>query len=197
VNQQQATYAKLALVFLVMLGGFVLVGMGKLDATSMFGQTATLIGSLVIALGISGGASAMAGNAGGASAMRAMLRSPLIRPDADAPPKPPSSGGPLLVLLLVGCSLAAALRLLPACSSIPSQLPPGIVTGIDVAKCVLRVYGDDTAAHKTWAQILADEAMTCGADELTATGLLAEHRRAEELEHGPSADAGVAEGGAP
>jgi len=55
------TYVKLAIVALALVGGFVLCALGKIDASSMFDKTSTMIGALVVALGISGAGAAIAG----------------------------------------------------------------------------------------------------------------------------------------
>lgn len=47
------TYVKYGLVGIALIGGFVLVGIGKLDAGAMFDKSTGMIGALVVALGIS------------------------------------------------------------------------------------------------------------------------------------------------
>jgi hypothetical protein len=59
MDPKQLTYIKYALCGLVIVGGFALVLAGKLDAADMFGKIAILISSLVVALGISSGASSV------------------------------------------------------------------------------------------------------------------------------------------
>lgn len=48
-------YIKLVLVGILSLAVFILAGMGKLDAQQAVNSVVLLVGSLVIALGISGG----------------------------------------------------------------------------------------------------------------------------------------------
>jgi hypothetical protein len=59
MNQSQLTWAKFGAIGLVLVGGFVLVGIGKLDAAAMYTQTTTMVGALVVALGISSAGAAM------------------------------------------------------------------------------------------------------------------------------------------
>jgi len=59
--------SKLVLVALVILGGIVLAALGKIDATAMFSQIATVVGALVVALGISAGGTAVGGQLRAAS----------------------------------------------------------------------------------------------------------------------------------
>lgn len=60
LTQQTMTLVKLALVFVLLVGGFALVITGKLAADDMYKETATAVAALVVALGISGGGSAIA-----------------------------------------------------------------------------------------------------------------------------------------
>jgi hypothetical protein len=57
MDQKTLTWAKFAAIGIVLVGGFVLVGVGRLDAAKMYADTSTMIGALVVALGITGAAS--------------------------------------------------------------------------------------------------------------------------------------------
>lgn len=58
MNQQQLVSLKLGIVGVVLVGGFILAGIGRLDATQMYHDTTMLVGALAVALGISGAGSA-------------------------------------------------------------------------------------------------------------------------------------------
>jgi hypothetical protein len=61
------TYFKLALVGLLLVGIFVLAGIGKIDASAALDKATTAIGALVVALGISGAGGAVAAKLGSAA----------------------------------------------------------------------------------------------------------------------------------
>lgn len=74
MTQQQLTFMKFAAILLVLVGGFVLVGFGRIDAASMYAHTATMVAALVVALGISGAGSAAAAGQQNAARMAAFDR---------------------------------------------------------------------------------------------------------------------------
>ena len=61
MNQTILFVAKLALVAMVIIGGFVLAALGKIEPQTMFAQVSSLIGQLVIALGIASAGGSVAG----------------------------------------------------------------------------------------------------------------------------------------
>lgn len=60
MSQQQLTYLKFAVVALVIVGIFLLAALGKMAADAAMSSIVTITTGLVVALGISGAASAMA-----------------------------------------------------------------------------------------------------------------------------------------
>src|ERR1700684_1943713 len=96
-QQNLYMYLKLGLVAIVLIGVFVLAGMGKIDATTALGSVVALVTGLTVALGIAGSGASQA------PAVRAVA--------ALAPRSPPSiaprangSAGFGAVLLLVATS---------------------------------------------------------------------------------------------
>jgi hypothetical protein len=63
MSQQQLTYLKFAIVALVIVGVFLLAALGKIAADAALSSVVTITTGLVVALGISGGASALAARA--------------------------------------------------------------------------------------------------------------------------------------
>ncbi len=57
MDPKQLTYIKYGLASLFILGGFGLVLDNKLDAVEMYKQTATVLGALFVALGLTGAGS--------------------------------------------------------------------------------------------------------------------------------------------
>ena len=55
------SYLKLAIVGIAVIGVFTLAGLGKITAPEAITGCTTLVGALVVALGIQGGANALAG----------------------------------------------------------------------------------------------------------------------------------------
>ena len=194
MTQAQALLLKFGLVLVALVGAFALVGLGKLDAATMFERVATLIGQLVLALGVSGAGAAIAASSSSSSAPGAPpgTSGNVLASRRPAYP-PPSITGLLRRSLLLVPMLAAIVFFLVAlifCAP-PPKLPPGVV---EPAICGLRVYAEDTAVHKSWPLILEDELTECGLDEIASTKLLAEHKRAMAVTAGALV---LEDGGAP
>lgn len=151
MSQQQLAIAKFSAIFVVLVGGFVLVGVGKLDAGAMYQQTATLVAALVVALGISGAGSAAGGAITGVMRHMAALREP------DQVKRVGTGVGLVLGLLF-------AARLLTACTA--AQAVGVIVPGVDFAVCVLTVASTDADAQPPVPvpQVIGDVLAKCGGD---------------------------------
>jgi hypothetical protein len=197
VDQKQAVLLKFGLAGAVLVMLFVLVLVGKLPADVMMTHTTTILGQLILALGVTGAASAIGasmagGPAGGSSGgMRASKLPPFARQDpVVVTEKPPTAQrsrlrwfvpvfwayGPTAMFVL---AIALGINGLASCGLAPPQVP--VQTAV-AAECILRVYAEDTAAHKEWQVILEDELLKCGADMSTASKVIEAHRAAEARE---------------
>lgn len=79
MSQQQLTYLKFAIVALVIVGVFMLAAIGKIAADAAMSDVVTITTALVVALGISGGASAIA-NARSAPTLPTAVGAPPAQP---------------------------------------------------------------------------------------------------------------------
>jgi hypothetical protein len=74
VRVDPVTALKLSIVLAVVVGGIVLVGLGRIDAHDFFGDLATVVTGLLVALGLTGAASQVA--QGQRDAARLSIRPP-------------------------------------------------------------------------------------------------------------------------
>ena len=191
---------KLAIVGIFMLGVFVLTGMGKVDATAALAAITTGIGTLVVALGISGSgasqAAAMRAAAGveppskggslpPSSRVASVDRADKITRPVDVPNVPKSNPPPKSLrvptaLLGAACACACAGGALMAC--LTPKTVADITVGLDAAVCVLDTYSADLSAGQSEAQAVADAVIKCGVSTAQASGILASHKHAETME---------------
>lgn len=145
------TYIKLGIVAFAVVAIFVLAGMGRVTPTEAIAGCTTVVGALVVALGIQGAGSAIAsGNVAAAKAV------PLVATleSTDTEPKPPKL--PPIVGAMMGLvcmlTLLASLLFLTGC---PQAVGP-VVAGGTLLECI----ATDVAEQKPLGQIIAD----CGGD---------------------------------
>lgn len=174
MSQQQLALAKYLTVVLVVLGGFVLVGMGKLDAPTMYKETAILVSALVVALGLSGAGTAL----GGAVATTAAKLS--MRP----PPAANDSHGFVTLRVLRDVAVAAVgMLVLVFCvrcgGGLSGQAVQDIEVGLNAAGCVIATVASDSAAGDGPLQVVEDVVAKCGVNEQQIASLLDKQAAAE------------------
>jgi hypothetical protein len=162
MNQQQLTLAKFLAIGVVLVGGFFLVGMGKLDATTMYSQTTTMVGALVVALGISGAGSA----AGTAITSANNARMASMHPDAihrgQAGFVRASTLGVVCALFaLFGVCALLGRSTSVGCTSTGAP-SPAVVPAANFAACVLVTAAEDAVAGMKPAQVAIDVVSKCG-----------------------------------
>lgn len=135
MNQQAALYLKLGLVIAVVVGVFVLAGMGKIDAAAALDRIVTVTGALVVALGVSGGASGvaaqMAKSAGNVTSV-ATAKVASIAPIA----------GVLLFVFAFGSGAGIAMSSAGCTPKAQTAVEEG---GVALAVCVMNHWGEPAA----------------------------------------------------
>lgn len=180
MNQQQLTFAKFAAVLVVLVGGFVLVGMGKLDAPTMYQQTTMMVGALVVALGISGaGVAAGSAISSASNAKLAAMRSPdeVRRGQAGF-----VRAGVLLFLSpIAGVVGVVVLFFCLRCGAggLSQQGATDVTIGVQAAGCVIVNVATDLAAGESPPQIVLDVIAKCGVTAAQAGTLLDQQSAAE------------------
>lgn len=165
MNTQPNLTLKLALIGIVIIGVFILAGIGKIDATVALGSIVVLVTGLTVALGISGSGAVQA-----AATLRAANVNP--KPLANAVEADAAKIAPLAMFCIVGIFVLAGARSLVGCT--PQQGQTAVNTlgpGIAFVGCVWTTY-QGIPAGTPIVQVIAQEIQACGGDAVNVATVL-------------------------
>jgi hypothetical protein len=179
MNQTPLTYLKFGLITVALIGGFVLVGTGKLDAATMYQQSATLIAALVVALGLTSAGTQVA------SMVRAHTLAMVARADAESAPDAVKRGATrgfvtvrsLAMMAGAGLIIVGAIFGLAEMMGCTKAEGTEVETvGENVSICALGVVATDIANGITdpgqWATDAAAKCLGANATDAQKAGLL-------------------------